>query len=202
MNAKHSAKDPNWLTPGEGQKIDYVGRIRKCLGGVIDLDPYSSDIANTQIRATRYYTPKDDGHAQPWDSDAILVNHPGLQTVASWKKLCSEVYAGRARGLVWVGFSVEQLNLLSDPHAVSQPDGTLRRMTDEERWEEALYHPLDFSVLFTRSRIDFIKEDTLKKGGRPSHGNYLCGIGVPHAKFVECFGDLGHILAGPLAQTE
>lgn len=200
-NVKHSKGDPNWITPGEGQPIDYVGRSRRALGGVIDLDPYSSDIANTIVKANRYFTEKDDGHAQPWDSDAILVNPPGLQVANAWVKLRKEVSEGRARKVIWIGFSVEQLNLLADPHGEWDGDENEWRPWNEDyRLSRGYYHPLDFSVLIVRKRIDFLKEETLKKGGRPSHGNYIVGIGMPHSQFSEAFHDLGYIHKGPLSQ--
>lgn len=197
MNIKHSKGSPNWITPGSGQRVDYVGRIRRCLGGRIDLDPYSSDNANTVVGASRYFTPDQDGHKQTWDSSAVLVNHPGGQTVPSWRKLCEEFHHRRAIQIVWVGFSTEQINILSPPCVIGD-----RQVTNAERFASGDYHPLDFSVLFTRQRVDFLREESLEPGGRPSHGNYFLGIGVQHSLFVDCFGDLGHVIAGPLARME
>jgi hypothetical protein len=178
-NARHLKEDPNWITPGAGQRVDLVGRIRECLGGEIELDPYSSPIANTVVGASRFFTAKEDGHEQLWESPAVMVNHPGGHTVRAWQKACVEFTAGRARQIIWVGFSIEQLNLLADQKL----------------------HPLDYSVLITRNRIDFIKEATLQKGGRPSHGNYLVGMGVSHTKFTEVFQDLGYISQGVVASA-
>lgn len=222
MNPRHMKIDGTWITPGAGQKIDYVHRSKLALGGEIDLDPYSSDIANTVVGALRYYTEKDDGHAQPWDADRVFVNHPGGHTVRAWNKLCEEYRSGRAKWLIWIGFSVEQLNLLANPVL---KDGM--PVPAKARWADARYYPLDFSVLFTRNRIDFLKEaywctscdtlpsdktglcecgayapppaPTLKKGGRPSHGNYVVGIGMYHTAFELAFGDLGYIHKGPLS---
>lgn len=176
-SARHMKKDPNWTTPGAGQPIDYVALIRRCLGGVIDLDPFSSLVANRTMGARRIFTEADDGFAQPWDSDAIAINPPGLMVVRAWRKLLDEVEVGRARGVMWIGFSVEQLCLLADQRL----------------------HPLDFSCVHLRKRISFVREDGTT--GSPAHANYACGVGVDHALFESTFGALGKVTAGACAMA-
>lgn len=108
MNPLHSKRDPNWCTPP-----DLLDRIRTCLGG-IDLDPFSSATANKTVQAKRYFTPEQDGFAQPWNADTICINPPGTT-------------------------------------------------------------------------------------GSPSHGNFICGLNIPHERFLEYFGCLGRVTKGILA---
>lgn len=170
---KHSAGDPNWMTPGEGQPIDYLALIRECLGGRIGFDPFSSDIANQQVKAERYCTPLQDGFTQQWSDDAHI-NPPGLRVRDAWNKLREEVRAGRVTRAMWTGFSVEQLCLLADP--------------------DSDFHPLDFSLVILRKRISFVKENG--KTGSPSHGNYICGVGIPPKLFERVFSPLGRVSHG------
>ncbi len=185
--ARHSKADPNWTTPAP-----LIANIRRCLGGVIDFDPFSSDIANLVVQARRYYTRSGpSGFVEFWDSDAIVINPPGLMVKEAWQKLCQEILAGRARRAIWIGFSVEQLCLLADPVEDGEPD--------EVRWARGDFHPMDFSHVMLRKRISFVREDGTT--GSPSHSNYLCAPGVPHWDFASVFSKYGRVFGGPLSIT-
>lgn len=184
-NARHMKEDPNWITDQDTLACERL--VYQNLGLEIDLDPFSSAIANEFVRAKRFFTEADDGFAQPWECEAMHINHPGGTTKKSWRKLISEVAAGRTKRAQWVGFSVEQLCLLSDPlegpRAVAEP----------------VPGPQDFTCVMLRSRIDFIKEATRLPGGRPGHSNYVCLIGIPQATAEFCWGTLGRVYHGRLA---
>jgi hypothetical protein len=182
VNVKHSAGNPDWMTPGEGQPIDYLALIRECLGGRIEFDPFSSHVANKHVKARLYFTPEQDGFKHNW-VDYAHVNPPGLQVKKAWTKLCDEIVNGRVSRAMWTGFSVEQLCILADPNV--------------ERWVRGYFYPMDFSTVILRKRISFVREDGTT--GSPAHGNYITGIGVNHATFVRLFGPLGQIVKGPLA---
>ncbi len=183
MNPLHSKKDPNWCTPP-----DLLDRIRSCLG-TIDLDPFSSEVANKTVQANRFFTAEQDGFAQPWNAETLCINPPGLQVARAWRKLVQETLAGRAQQTIWIGFSVEQLCLLADPNLPGE--------SDDDRLARGGWHPADFSMVILRKRISFVKEDGTT--GSPSHGNYLVGLSIPHDRFLEYFGSLGRVTAGSLA---
>lgn len=175
--AQHSRIDPNWMTPGAGQPVDYVSMIRTALGGVIDLDPFSSQIANQSMGARRIYNEAADGFSCPWFSSSLVINPPGGQVKRAWRKLCTEVIdEGRTAKAIWVGFSVEQLCILASE----------------------VYHPLEFSCVILRKRISFVREDGTT--GSPSHGNYLVGMNVTHDVFTTVFSPHGKIIKGALAK--
>jgi hypothetical protein len=184
VSARHSAADPNWTTPPE-----WVERIRACLGGKIELDPFSSEIANRSIRAERFFTEADDGFKQEWNAKTVLVNPPGRTIKKSWRKLVTEFQSagphlpwyGRIGQAIWVGFSVEQICVLAEPCTSTHHE----------------LCPLDFSVVFLRKRISFVKEDGTT--GSPSHANFLVGLGVPISTFNAHFSPFGRTVHGAFA---
>lgn len=191
-NARHSKADPNWMTPGEGQPVDYLARIRRCLGGRIGFDPFSSHVANQAVQAVKYLTPAEDGFTAEWEDD-VHINPPGLQIKKAWGRLCAEVYKGTVTRAMWTGFSVEQLCVLAEPNREGE--------TNQDRWARAAFYPGDFSMVFLRKRIPFVRESG-ETGDAPSHGNYIVGIGVPHGLFEEVWAPLGQVLRGPLSVDE
>ena len=163
MNARHSKKTVRWGTPPE-----WVEMACMALGGRPDLDPMSEPKFNEVVRADRFFTKKNNSLNQPWQCKRMVINPAGGLVVDAWRKLAGNWANGAIKRAVWFGFSVEQLCVLAD---------------------EPL-HPMDFSVLTCRKRIDFLTQ-RLKPGSRPSHGNYVVGIGMPAADFERAFAGRG-----------
>lgn len=168
-NALHSKKTPNWGTPETT-----IEQARKLLG-TIHLDPASSLEFNKLVRALMIYTKEDNGLVQPWGGNVFL-NPPGGLVPEFWDKLCQSVKDKQVEKVFWVGFSVEQLCTLADHK----------------------YHPTDFSCCILRKRLSFNTE-ALTAGPSPSHGNYVCAIGVDRAQFDKLFLPLGRVIHGSLA---
>lgn len=175
MNVRHSKAQPNWETPQED--IEYA---RKALGGKIDLDPFSCATGNARVKATRYFTPEDDGFKQPWIGPNLFINHPGGTTKKSWKKLISEIRAtnavSRIEKAIWIGFSVEQLCVLADMEIP----------------------PTEFSICFLRKRIHFIDPDDLTRPSRPGHANFVCGVGIERDVFEKVYKGMGSFTHGEM----
>lgn len=212
-NARHSKATPRWGTPRE-----FVAMARVALGGRIGLDPMSEPAFNEVVQAERFYTEQDDCFKQDWSCESMLINPAGGLVVQAWQRLVSEFTKGNVRRAVWIGFSVEQLNLLAD---------------------EPL-HPDDFSKLTVRQRMDFLtvhprravasvygsnvglecghvvrlqarKESSPKSyrcteciaapepNGAPSHANYIVGLGIASDVFECAFLGKGRFHHGRLA---
>jgi hypothetical protein len=184
--ARHSCDSPEWYTPRE-----YVEAAREVMGG-IDLDPASCAEANAIVKATRYYAEQDDGLTQPWVG-RVFVNPPGGLVREFWQHLRWQREALAFTHVIWIGYSLEQLQ-------------TLQR--------GGLDSPFMFPMCIPRKRIPFV-ENEAKKALRiakliaqgkdpnlkssPSHGNYIVYVpgvnGAAHAKFKAVFSQFGEVRA-------
>lgn len=181
--ARHSKKSVRWGTPDDPvdpakpahRQQNYLSRERIALGGEIDLDPMSEEVFNKVVRAARYFTEEQDGLRQPWIAERLHLNPAGGLVVQAWEKLMFEIEHGNVDRAIWVGFSAEQLGLLADQD----------------------FHPLDFSTLVPRARIDFERDDGYR--GSPGHANFLTGFNIPRDLFDQAFAGLGKIAHGQFA---
>ncbi len=195
---RHSMDSPEWYTP-----TMYVESARTVMG-CIDLDPASHEEANKIVRAARYYTEQENGLVLPWFGN-ILENPPGGLVNEFWRKTMDEWVRGNIGQLVWIGYSLEQLQTLQQSGAHKTP--------------------LDFPTCFTSKRIAFI-ENVAKKALRiqkiladaekpgaseakrksaariragkepdnsPSHSNYISYLGPNVMKFHREFSQYGAI---------
>ena len=62
--------DDEYYTP-----VEIVEATRKALGGKIDLDPASCELAQKTVKAEKYYTIDDDGLSKEW-SGYVFLNPP------------------------------------------------------------------------------------------------------------------------------
>ena len=69
--------------------------MRRVFGGTIDLDPASCELANSVVKAKRYFTIEDDGLSKAW-TGRIFLNPPYNKgvLVRFINKLCDEIAAG------------------------------------------------------------------------------------------------------------
>lgn len=172
MNARHSKKTSRW-----GTQASYIEMSRAALEGVIELDPMSEPFFQKTVQAERFFTEKDDCFTKQWICKTMLLNPAGGLVVRAWNYLVDQYLRGNTKKAVWVGFSVEQLNLLAD---------------------EKL-HPDDFSKLTCRKRISFVRHDGYE--GAPGHANYVVGLGIAKDVFESAFSGRGRFSHGYLARS-
>ena len=214
-NGRHLATSGRRGTPS-----DWVEMSRAALGGRIELDPMSEPIFNEIVRAERIITEQDDPDLSrlAWNCSTLFLNPHGGMVVGAWRKLVTQWHAEKFSA-IWIGFSMEQLNLLAD-----EP-----------------IHPDDFSKLTVRQRIDFLTTEpmravvgltvgvgpllecghsimvTAKKHqtanrlrcpycegapeplGSPTHANYIVGLGIPRDPFEAAFAGRGRFSHGRYA---
>jgi ParB family chromosome partitioning protein len=145
--ALHSAASVEWDTPPE-----VVEAARALMGG-IDLDPASCAVANEVVKAETFYTSDDDGLSKPWFG-RVFLNPPGGRGVVKsfWSKLVAHWMNREIEQAVWVGFSLEQLQML----------------------QGCEMSPLDFQICVPRKRLKFRSPGAESKS--PTHGNFICWL--------------------------
>lgn len=82
-----SRDSDSWFTPPK-----YIEAVRAVLG-VIDLDPFSSDVANLTVGASAFYTEADDAFSQSWLARNVFMNPPyGKPCRAAVEKFVEEFH--------------------------------------------------------------------------------------------------------------
>jgi len=152
-----------WYTPQE-----YIDAA-KAVMGAIDLDPASSEMAQTVVRAGVYLTRFDDGLAQVrWIHQRIWLNPP-YSNPAPWvEKLVREHQAGP--------FCTEAIVLVNN--------------ATETSWFQLLLER--FPVCLPARRLAFWRHDHANVGARQGQAFFYLGPNV--AKFQEVFSQFGPIL--------
>jgi hypothetical protein len=101
---------------------------------------------------------------------------------AWWFKLAEEFKSGRVEGAIFVGFSLELLQITQ----VDAPEG--------------LPIPLDFDLCFTARRIAYIRGEDGKIGAAPPHSSVIVNVSrdaAQSARFAAAFSPIGRVrLAG------
>lgn len=197
--ARHSMDSPEWYTP-----TCFADSARIVMGG-IDLDPASHPEANERIKATRIYTAEDNGLMSPW-AGRVFLNPPGGLVQDFWRLAVLSFYARRIDQLIWIGYSLEQLQTLQQARAAVTP--------------------LDCPLCVTAKRIAFVENEAKKalritkmisegeapgasvakqkkavalRAGKepdnsPSHSNYICYMGPNVRQFAAEFGQYGQVV--------
>jgi phage N-6-adenine-methyltransferase len=152
-----------WYTPQE-----YVEAARSVLGA-IDLDPATSERAQSLIQASRFYTKEDDALTREWGG-RVWLNPPYSQPdIAHFVSKAVHEYAeGR----------------------VSEAVVLTHNYTDT-RWFHELFGAAD-AVCFTRGRVKFYNQDG--EVAAPSQGQAFTYFGANVPRFAEIFSAFGFVL--------
>lgn len=196
--ARHSMDSPEWYTPSA-----FVEAAREVMGG-IDLDPASHEEANRTVKAAEFFTEIDNGLRLGWHG-RIFLNPPGGLVREFWQALVLPPNSGTIEQVIWIGYSLEQLQTL-------QTQGSRKS-------------PLDFPICVTSKRIAFIENEAKKQARRakalaegtmpgatdakrrsarlvmegkplpdsPSHSNYITYLGPNIDAFARIFSQFGQV---------
>jgi hypothetical protein len=147
----------------------YIELVRQVLGE-IDLDPASHALAQKVVKARRFFTPEDDGLAQPWDGRIFL--NPPYHT-----KLCP--------------LFIDKLIAEYQDKRTSAAILLVNNSTDTDWFDMAMRATA--SVCFTHGRIPFIdpkKSEPLN----PTQGQAFLYFGIDADRFEQVFREIGHCL--------
>lgn len=155
----------NWITP------EWILQpVCDFYDGVIDLDPYSSKLANTHIKAKTYYSLEnnDDGHNHPWWGN-VWANPP-------YSKPNLELATKKAYTASY--FDTQILMLIP-------------AYTSTGYFKKYVFNQA--SVLFWNKRIHFLDEN-FKPQGSPNFHSVLVYWGSQKDKFRRIFDSYGFIV--------
>lgn len=158
----HNSGNNEWYTPKE-----YIEAARQVMGW-IDLDPATSETANTVVQADEFYTAQDDGLAQEW-TGKVWMNPPYSSDLVGRfaEKLCSHYEAGDVtEAIVLVNNATET--------------GWFQRMAQTA-----------MCVCFPRTRVKFWKPDG--ETGAPLQGQAILYFGTKKNDFVATFRPFGFV---------
>jgi ParB family chromosome partitioning protein len=171
-----TSRTDEWYTPSY-----LVELSREVLGG-IDLDPASCEFANKTVKAKRYICESEDGISSSWGKVPVTVflNPPSGKCLGKslmkqfWQKLINTKDAGMLEHAIFIGFSLEQLQVTQN---CSQGIG-------------------EFPVCIPSRRVKFISQDGVFSS--PTHGQviaYVPGNTNKTSKFYEVFSELGSCMS-------
>lgn len=174
MQVLLSHESTEWYTPAK-----YIEAAREVMGG-IDLDPATAMIPQEWIKATVFYTIKDNGLEQPWLGRTWL-NPPysktgNMSNQEIWAaKLITEYQAGRVN---------EALLLVKASIGYD--------------WFDRLFYT--YPVCLLRGLISFIKPDG-QINGPAKLGSAIFYFGPNLARFEQVFERHGRVLLPPLSRS-
>ncbi len=174
-DAPQKQKSNEWYTPAK-----YIEAARKVMDGRIDLDPASCELANRTVKATRFYTAKENGLAQEWHGNVWLNPpygrvHPELTgSTRSWQPLfIQKLIEEYDRG------NVEQAILLLLGNAIF-------KQWFPPLWRYLIcFHP--DSIAFTRPGRTHPDTDRL------GFGSIFLYLGKNEQKFIDVFSSFGTV---------
>lgn len=154
-----SSASDEWYTPPE-----YIEMAREIMGG-IDIDPATSQTAQAWVRASTWYTIKDDGLARPWQG-RLWLNPPYGAQIGQWTQKAA---AAHDSGRVSAGM-------------------LLVRPAPGSAWYQELAGRYASCIL--HRRIRFIDANG-KAQASPVHGNVFFYMGQEIDRFREVFSTIG-----------
>lgn len=160
-NKPVSTRTDEWYTPPE-----YIEMAREVMGD-IDLDPASNELAQSWIKARKYFTKDDDGLRQEWKGN-IWNNPPYGRTVENWIVCALTCYAA--------GDINSAILLLNRTGAA---------------WYKARTKEVT-AICEVHKRIAFIDENGQRQSS-PRYYNDFLYLGKDVEKFVDVFSRIGDV---------
>ncbi len=162
----HNNGNNEWYTPQA-----YIESARRIMD-TIDTDPASSDIANKIVKASTFYTSKDDGRTKSWSGN-IWLNPPYAQPLIS--EFCQ---------LLLKKYWDKEL---------SQACVLINNATETVFYQDMLASCN--AVCFIKGRVKFVDESG-KASGMPLQGQTILYFGAKVEAFIKEFSRYGVCLHG------
>lgn len=166
------SRSDEWYTP------NYLVELARKVLIDIDLDPASCEFANATVRAHRFIDAEEDGLVANWSNVPVNVflnppsgRHKGKSLMKQfWERLLLHREAGLLNHCVFVGFSLEQLQVT----------------------QNCTVPIANFPICIPKSRVKFVSPSGIFNS--PTHGQviaYVPGLINETATFYKVFSELG-----------
>ena len=202
--SRHSSESAEHYTP-----TFIVDAARTALGGTIDLDPASCAEANKWIRASNYYTRKQDGFTKPWHG-AVFLNPPGGLSDNKQRPVKAKCRETGSCGLplphTHEGVEASQKKWwwkLASEYASGRATSAIFVCFSVELLQntqvgapEGLCLPLDFSICFPSRRVAYVKPGG-GVGAQPPHASciiFLSREKGARSRFEAVFDHIGYVI--------
>ena len=156
-----------WVTP-----YYILSAVRKALNGIA-LDPASSTLAQSQVRAKRYFTIEDDALSKSWKADSVFLNPPYT----------------RGSMVAFVDKIETEWRLSHFMKAI-----VLTNNATETKWAQKLAR-LSSAICLLNGRVAFSRPDgeggLYKPKSGSLQGQMVWFIGNRSGSFLQAFRDLG-----------
>jgi hypothetical protein len=158
-------KSNEWYTPAR-----YVEAAREVMGS-IDLDPASCKEANMVVKATHYYTERENGLEQPWHGN-VWCNPP-----------YGRVQSKTSRQLLWFTKLLQEYKQGNIQQALF-----LTTSDTDEKWFRLLW---DYPICFTDHYIYFNRPH--QKHVKQFFGSCFTYMGDSEQRFIDIFSEFGTV---------
>lgn len=168
-------KNNEWYTPAR-----YIEAARRVMGG-IDLDPASCEMANRTVKATRYYTQRENGLAQEWYGRVWL--NPPFGRLNAAKNSVGGSTGGKSIMTMFINKLIWSYRLGEISQAV-----LLTMPKVDTVWFRYLW---DYTICFTDHRVLFDRPGRIKDA--QMFGTIFVYLGPSEQAFIDEFSQFGTI---------
>ncbi len=170
-----------------------IAAVRDLFGGVIHLDPASSNVANASIKALRYFGKELNGIAQSWSAQNLWLNHPFGRIESACSAHCERHLKNpkhRCHDFDYLGNEVwiRKLELEFQSSNFNEGCNITYAATSEAWFQPLLKRPQCY--LCPRTNY-YLPDGTIKKG--VTKGSVVTYYGPHIQRFAECFAHLGTV---------
>jgi hypothetical protein len=171
QNSQHLSLTNNHYTP-----VEITQLYSQLIGGQIDLDPFSCEVANSLVNARNYYSKENEenGFLLPW-CGSVFCNPPGSfirlpdylpakrgasSMAVAFDKAEAEYLSGNVEQILFVAFSLE---LLTKREVVEKYPCCFINYKGHSNYP---------NIITGGGRLKFITEDLISSSS-PTHGSFL-----------------------------
>jgi hypothetical protein len=177
-----------------------MARVQSFLGH-IDLDPASCELANQTVKASRFFTEKEDGLTKEWKANNVWLNHPFQKGELACKPKCKKKTCNDPSTANYRGHCITE-DIPSNLHWMQklvteyqkgnfQESLNITFVNSSETWCQLLLN--EGMQCFIAKRVEYHSPTTGKKSGGVTKGSMITYLGNRKEEFEALFGEIGAV---------